>query len=92
MINFFFAFVCSTIMPLFILPLNAFFFVLYPNDSSIKSDHVTRYNGGPGAASMFGLFVELGPYYLNGATHTCIYNPERCDTDIHVCICIYILY
>ena len=23
------------------------------------------YNGGPGAASMFGLFVELGPYYLN---------------------------
>jgi hypothetical protein len=25
----------------------------------------TRYNGGPGAASMFGLFVELGPYYLN---------------------------
>ena len=22
-------------------------------------------NGGPGAASMFGLFVELGPYYLN---------------------------
>jgi serine carboxypeptidase-like clade 1 len=26
---------------------------------------VVWYNGGPGAASMFGLFVEIGPYLLN---------------------------
>eukprot|EP01065_Artemidia_motanka_P037852 TRINITY_DN46758_c0_g1_i1.p2 TRINITY_DN46758_c0_g1~~TRINITY_DN46758_c0_g1_i1.p2 ORF type:complete len:493 (+),score=153.40 TRINITY_DN46758_c0_g1_i1:76-1554(+) len=25
-------------------------------------------NGGPGAASLFGLFVELGPYFLSGAS------------------------
>lgn len=26
-------------------------------------------NGGPGGASVYGLFVELGPYYFSGASY-----------------------
>ena len=36
------------------------------SEGNPKTDPVVLwYNGGPGAASMFGLLVELGPYMLN---------------------------
>ena len=43
-----------------------FNYVFLESQNDPKNDPVVVwYNGGPGAASMFGLFVELGPYYLN---------------------------
>ena len=46
---------------------NMFFnYIFLESENDPKNDPViVWYNGGPGAASMFGLFVELGPYYLN---------------------------
>ena len=46
---------------------NMFFnYIFLESEKDPKNDPViVWYNGGPGAASMFGLFVELGPYYLN---------------------------
>lgn len=41
-----------------------YLFIESENDP-VNDPVVVWYNGGPGAASMFGLFVELGPYYLN---------------------------
>lgn len=38
---------------------------LESENDPVNDPVVVWYNGGPGAASMFGLFVELGPYYLN---------------------------
>lgn len=43
-------------------------FIEAETKSPEKAPVVIWYNGGPGAASMFGLFVELGPYYLNEAS------------------------
>jgi hypothetical protein len=43
-----------------------FNYVFLESENDPQNDPViVWYNGGPGAASMFGLFVELGPYYLN---------------------------
>ena len=43
-----------------------FNYIFLESENDPKNDPVVLwYNGGPGAASMFGLFVELGPYYLN---------------------------
>ena len=43
-----------------------FNYIFLESENDPKNDPVVVwYNGGPGAASMFGLFVELGPYYLN---------------------------
>lgn len=43
-----------------------FNYIFMESENDPKNDPVVVwYNGGPGAASMFGLFVELGPYYLN---------------------------
>ena len=45
-----------------------YFFVESEGDP-LKDPLVIWTNGGPGASSMFGLFIELGPFYLDGASH-----------------------
>jgi len=43
-----------------------FNYVFIESENDPANDPViVWYNGGPGADSMFGMFVELGPYYLN---------------------------
>lgn len=42
-----------------------YIFIEKEGGSTKDTPTIVWYNGGPGAASMFGLFVELGPYYLN---------------------------
>lgn len=44
-----------------------YFFVESEGDP-LKDPLVIWTNGGPGASSMFGLFVELGPFYLSSAS------------------------
>ena len=64
-----YCFVCHTLPRLFRLTA-----VLEAEKDPANAPTIVWYNGGPGAASMFGLWVELGPYYLNqvrfaGRTH-----------------------
>ncbi|CAB9528207.1 Carboxypeptidase Y homolog A [Seminavis robusta] len=55
-----------------------YFFVESEGDSD-KDPLVVWTNGGPGASSMFGLFLELGPFYLSAKSH---YTPFAQKTGI----------
>ena len=57
-----------------------YFFV--ESESDPATDPVIVWtNGGPGASSMFGLFVELGPFFTSGAsTQTAAYNKTKVPT------------
>ncbi len=43
-----------------------YFFVEAEGDKPTEKPVIVWTNGGPGASSYFGLFVELGPFYLSG--------------------------
>jgi carboxypeptidase C (cathepsin A) len=44
-------------------------YVLVESEDDPDNDPVVIWtNGGPGAASYFGLYTEIGPFYLDGAS------------------------
>ena len=49
--------------------LHEHYFLVESEGDPLKDPLVIWTNGGPGASSMFGLFVELGPFYLDGTSH-----------------------
>lgn len=57
-----------------------YFFVESEGDP-LSDPIVVWTNGGPGASSFFGLFVELGPFFTSGASlHTASYNQTKIPT------------
>lgn len=48
--------------------LHEHYFLVESEGDPLKDPLVIWTNGGPGASSLFGLFLELGPFYLDGAS------------------------
>ncbi|ORZ32409.1 Alpha/Beta hydrolase protein [Catenaria anguillulae PL171] len=60
------------------------FFMYFERTSAPTDDLIVWLNGGPGASSLFGLFVENGPFQFNLKTGTIQHNPAGWHTAANI--------